>query len=157
MKAEAKCFNRLFPYLLFCKTSSRISVTYQLLRTLWHTVSWSLRFICKWGKKETEEWVIWLLNREWTAYKYKHTYNWLCMHSMGFPGGSVEQNLPANAGDSGDACSIPGSRRSPGVGNGNLCQYSCLENSMDGGAWQITVHRVAKGQTQRSDWACMRA
>ena len=52
MKAEAKCFNRLFPSLLFCKTSSRISVTYQLLWTLWHTVSWSFRFIFKWGKKE---------------------------------------------------------------------------------------------------------
>ena len=51
---------------------------------------------------------------------------------MGFPGGSVVKNPPAIAGDQG---SIPGSGRSPGEGNGNLFQYSCLENSMDGGAW----------------------
>ena len=50
------------------------------------------------------------------------------MGLLGFPGGSVVQNQPANAGDVG---SIPGSRRSPGGGNGNPLQYSCLENSMD--------------------------
>ena len=50
----------------------------------------------------------------------------------GFPGGEVIKNPPANAGDR-DAVSIPGSGRSPGVGNGNLLQYSCLENSMDRG------------------------
>ena len=50
---------------------------------------------------------------------------------MGFPGGSVVKNLPANAGDTG---LIPGSGRSPGEGNGNPLQYFCLENSMDGGA-----------------------
>ena len=46
---------------------------------------------------------------------------------MGFPGGSVIKNLPANAGDAGDLGSIPGLERSPGVGNGNPLQYSCLE------------------------------
>ena len=51
------------------------------------------------------------------------------------------KNLPASAGDTG---SIPGSGRSPGVGNGNPLQYLCLENSMDSRAWQATVHRVAK-------------
>ena len=45
---------------------------------------------------------------------------------MGFPGGSIVKNLPANAEDSGDSVSIPGSERSPGVGNGNPLQYSCL-------------------------------
>ena len=54
---------------------------------------------------------------------------------------------PANAGDAGDTGSIPGSGRSPGEENGNPLQYSCLENPMDRGAWQITVHRVAKSQT----------
>ena len=49
---------------------------------------------------------------------------------MGFPGGAVVKNLPANAGDT-DL--IPGSERSPGVGNGNPLQYSCLENFMDRG------------------------
>ena len=51
--------------------------------------------------------------------------------TKGFPGGSVVKNLPANAADAG---SIPGLGRSPGEGNGNPLQYSCLENTMDGGA-----------------------
>ena len=53
----------------------------------------------------------------------------------GFPGGAVVKNPPANAGDTGDVGSIPGSGRSPGTGNGNPLQYSCLQNSMDRGAW----------------------
>ena len=57
------------------------------------------------------------------------------------------KNPPANAGDTRDAGSIPGLGRSPGVGNDNLLQYSCLENSMDRGAWQVTVHGVAKSWT----------
>ena len=48
---------------------------------------------------------------------------------FGFPGGSVVKNPPANAGDTRDAGMIPGSRRFPGVGNGNPPQYSCLENT----------------------------
>ena len=62
----------------------------------------------------------------------------------GFPGGTVVKNLPANTGDTRDAVSIPGSGRSPGVENGNLLQYSCLENSIDRGAWQAIVHGVTK-------------
>ena len=58
--------------------------------------------------------------------------------------GSVVNNLPANAGDAG---SIPGLRGSPGGGNGNPLQYSCLRNPMDRGAWRATVHGVAKSQT----------
>ena len=57
------------------------------------------------------------------------------------------KNLPANAGDSGDAGSIPGSGRSPGGGSGNPLQYSYLKNSMDRRAWKTTVHGVAKSQT----------
>ena len=53
---------------------------------------------------------------------------------MGLPIGTVVKNSPANAGDTRDAGSILGSRRSPGIGNGNPLQYSCLENSMDSGA-----------------------
>ena len=60
----------------------------------------------------------------------------------GFPGGSVVKNLPANAGHAGDAGVIPGSGRSPGKGNGNPLQYSCLENPMDRGAWWATVPGV---------------
>ena len=54
------------------------------------------------------------------------------------------KNLPTNAGDTGDEVSIPGLGRSPGEGNGNPLQYSCLGNPMDKGAWWATVHRVAK-------------
>ena len=60
------------------------------------------------------------------------------------------KNLPANAGDTRDTASIPGLGRSPGVGNGNLLQYSCLENPTDKGAWQATVHGVTKSRTQLS-------
>ena len=63
----------------------------------------------------------------------------------------VVKNLPANAGDVRDAGLIPGSGRSPGEGNGNPFQYSCLENPMDRGAWQAKVHRVEKSQSQLSD------
>ena len=61
---------------------------------------------------------------------------------MGFPSGSVVKNLPANAGDTGDAGLIPGLGRSPGEENGNPFQYSCLENTMDREAWWATVHGV---------------
>ena len=54
------------------------------------------------------------------------------------------KNLPANTGDARDVGSISGPRRSPGVGNDNPLQYSCLENSMDRGAWQATVLRVTE-------------
>ena len=55
-----------------------------------------------------------------------------------------------NAGDAGDTVLIPGSEISPGEGNGNLLQYSCLENTMDRGAWWATVQRVVKSQTRLS-------
>ena len=64
----------------------------------------------------------------------------------GFPGGAVVENPPANALATGDGGLIPGSGRSPGVGNVNPLQYSCLENSMNKGAWQAIVHGVAKSQ-----------
>ena len=59
----------------------------------------------------------------------------------------VVKNLPANAGNIRDLGSIPGLGRSPGGGHGNPLQYSCLENLMDRGAWQATVHRVTQSQT----------
>ena len=65
----------------------------------------------------------------------------------------VVKNLPANAGDTRNVCSIPGSGRSLGEGNGNLLQYSFLENPMDRGIWQATVHGVARSQTQLSTHA----
>ena len=65
----------------------------------------------------------------------------------GFPGSSVVKNLPANVrdtGDKGDVSLIPELRRSPGGGNGNPLQYSCLENPMDRGACGLQVHGVTK-------------
>ena len=70
----------------------------------------------------------------------------------GFPGGSVVKNPPANAGDMG---LIPGPGRSPTEENGNPLQYSCLENSMDSGAWWATAHGVIESWTWMSNWACM--
>ena len=59
---------------------------------------------------------------------------------LGFPLGTVVKNLPASVGDARDTGLIPGLGRCPRVGNGNPLQYSCLENSMDRGAWRATVH-----------------
>ena len=69
-----------------------------------------------------------------------------------FPGGSEVKASACNAGDLG---LIPGSGRSPGEGNGNPLQYSCLENPMDWGAWWATVHRVAKSRTRLSDFTSL--
>ena len=66
------------------------------------------------------------------------------MYLWGCPGGSDGKESACNAGDLG---SIPGLGRSPGEGNGNPLQYSCLENPMDRGAWWATVHGVTKSQT----------
>ena len=63
---------------------------------------------------------------------------------QGFPGGTVVKNLFASAGDARDVVSISGSGRSSGGGNGNPLKYSCLENSIDRGAWRAIVHGVAK-------------
>ena len=75
----------------------------------------------------------------------------------GFPGSTVVKNPPANTEDTRNVDSIPGSERSPRVGNGKLFQYSCLENSMDRGAWWATVHGVTKSWTRLSTHARMNA
>ena len=76
---------------------------------------------------------------------------WGCMHVCAHPtpGGSDGKAFAYNAGDLG---SIPGSRRSPGEGNSNPLQYSCLENPMERGAWKAAVHGVAEGQTRLSNF-----
>ena len=74
------------------------------------------------------------------------------MRCSDFPGGS---EVKVSAWNTGDQDSIPGSGRSPGEGNGNPLQYSCLENPMQGGAWQATVHGVAKSQTRLSDFTSL--
>ena len=72
-------------------------------------------------------------------------------YPMGFPGGTVVKNLPANRRVAGSILGLGGS---PGVGNGNLLQYSCLENAMDKGSWQATLHRVTESNT--TQWLSMK-
>ena len=67
---------------------------------------------------------------------------------LGFSGGASGKEPPASAGDTRDLGLITGLGRPPGGGNGNPLQYSCLQNPMDTGAWQATVQRVTKSQTQ---------
>ena len=67
---------------------------------------------------------------------------------MDFPGGSIGKESACSAGGLG---SVPGLGRSPGEGNGNSLQDSCLENPMDGGAWWAAVHGVAKSRARMSD------
>ena len=79
--------------------------------------------------------------------KYRNTFKEYTIF-RDFPRGSNAKESACNAGD---PDMIPGSGRSPGEGNGNPLQYSCLENSMDREAWQAIVHGVTKSQTQLSD------
>ena len=81
----------------------------------------------------------------------------IMMTSRGFPGDSVGEESVCNAGNTGDAGSIPGWGTSPGVGYGKPLQYSCLENPMGRGAWWATVCGVAKSQTwqQLSTHTCV--
>ena len=76
-------------------------------------------------------------------YIYTHTHT----HTYGLPQWLSGKESACNAGDSGEAVSIPGLGRFPGGGHGNPLQYSCLENPMDRGAWCATVHRVVKSWT----------
>ena len=83
----------------------------------------------------------------------EYCYRLNCVHTHtpdpDFPGGSHGKQSACNAGDPG---SIPGLGRSPGEGNGNPLQYSCLENSMDREAWWAIVHGAAKNWTRLSDF-----
>ena len=78
----------------------------------------------------------------------------VCVKSWvwGFPSGSVVKKPPANDGDARDLGSIPELGRSPGEGNGNPIQGSCLENSMDREVWWAVVHGVAKSRTWLNNW-----
>jgi len=74
----------------------------------------------------------------------KSRFKIVIQKKKGFPGSAASKNPPANAGDTKDLGSIPESGRSPGEGNGNPLQYSCLANSMDKGAWWAIIHRVTE-------------
>ena len=81
--------------------------------------------------------------RQVLIFTRKGSFNWKWQNTQLKRASQVAQwakSPPAHAGDTGDVGSIPGSGRSPGAGNGNPLQYSCLENPMDRGAWQATVH-----------------
>ena len=69
------------------------------------------------------------------VYRHTHTHTHTSILLLGFSGGSVIKNTLVKARDAGDVCSIFGSGRSPGGGNGNNLQYSCLKNPIDRGAW----------------------
>ena len=99
----------------------------------------------------------------WCLENSRHNYVWMTTwwlkeemnwqrpngHQVDFPGGSDSE---ASAYNVGEPCSIPGSERSPGEGNGNPLQYPCLENPTDGGAWWATVYGVAMSRTWLSDF-----
>ena len=82
------------------------------------------------------------------------SFPFVCVHYL--PGASqaalVVKNSPANTRDIKDVASVPGSRRSPGGGNGNPLQYSCLGNPMDKGVRRAIVHGASKSQTQLSTY-----
>ena len=88
--------------------------------------------------------------KSWTQLKQlsRHARTLKPLKLFGFPWELRGKGSACNAGDMG---SIPGSEKSPGGGNGNLLQYSCLENPMDRGTWWATVLRVAKSQTGLND------
>ena len=86
------------------------------------------------------------------TFKWHTKKSHMCMNAwlhMGFSGGSVVKTLPVNGWDLG---SIPGLGRSHGEGNGKPLQYSCLENPMDRGVWQATVHEVSNRWAWLSNW-----
>ena len=87
-------------------------------------------------------------SRVQTHLSYLLHCRWVC-YQVDFPGGSDDKVSAYKAGDQG---SIPRSGKSFGEGNGNPLQYSCLENPMDGGAWQAIVHGVSKSRTGLSDF-----
>ena len=98
----------------------------------------------KWLSSSSNQAIIWIMPIIFfwkllfhiKLHDWQYIYFYFYHHVLVFPGGSVVKNLPANAGD---ASSVPEIGRSPGEGNGNPLQYSCLENPMDRGAWWVTV------------------
>ena len=95
---------------------------------------------CPWGRTESDM-------TEAMQQQQQHVFK---IFFRGFPDGAVVKNSPASAGDARDTGSILMSERSPGEGNSNLPQFSCLENSMDRGVRGVTVQGVPKSQTPLS-------
>ena len=99
--------------------------------------------------EDTDIWERWCPHAGMLTGTCALTNNLAILSNLGVPGGSVSKESSCNAGDPG---SIPGLKRSPGGGNGNPLQYSCLESPMDRGAWWATVYGVAKVKHD-DDWA----
>ena len=97
-------------------------------------------------KTKKEKWGLETLHVD---FLFQSNFYWSII-ALGFPGGSDGKKSACNVGNPG---LIPGLGRSPGEGNGNPLQYSCLEDPMDRGAWWATVHGVTKSWTQQSGWA----
>ena len=85
----------------------------------------------------------------WTRMEFSPVQSNTNYPELGFLGGAVVKNMSVNAGDARDRGSIPGSGWSPGGGNGNPPQCSCLENPMDRGTWRAVVHGVTKSWTRQ--------
>ena len=113
-----------------------------------------------WMESLTQWTWVWASSRSWWwtgrpgvlqsmgSKRVRHELSWIELSSQGFPDGSAGKELTCKAAVTGDLSLIPGSRRYPGGGHGNPLQHSCLKNPMDRGAWQGTVHGVAKSWTQ---------
>ena len=104
---------------------------------------------------QNEVWVIHIFTFQLTSHllpKAFHSHWCLLSLKWGLPGGSDGKASACNVGDLG---SIPGSERSPGEGNGNPLQYSCLENPMDREAWWATAHGVRKSRTWLSNFSSL--
>ena len=138
--------------------SSALAGGFFTTSTIWNA-KWSLRMskwvMLRWGCVVRGSWTHFcstqLLGSEQKPWLNLLTHPFIQLPSqlMSFPGGSDGKASACNAGD---PSSIPGLGRSPGEGNGNPLQYSCLENPTDGRAWQATVHGVAKSRTRLSDF-----
>ena len=90
------------------------------------------------------------MNSQWTVIEYDCLRHFIGSTRTGFPGGTVEKNLPAKAGDARDADAVPESGRSPGGGHGHPLLYSCLDNSLAREAGQPAVRGVTESRTQLS-------
>jgi len=117
----------------------------QMILFVIHTASWVCRFVCvnKFGK------FLVITSSFALSTPLFLLFFWYPNDRKGFWGGTVVKNLPANARDARYVGSVPGSGRSPGIGNGYPLQYSCLENFIDRGAWWATTHGSPR---VRHDW-----
>ena len=129
-----------------------MKTTQQCFLELSYTVTWKPWKV--FGMLELKSEMLYYRGAVWQSMAWSDDFNGWKFDKQGFPGGTMLKHPPANAGGARYAGSIPGSGRSPGVDNGNPQQHFCLENSMDRGPWQATVHGVTKSRIQLNNWAC---